>query len=189
VDDLLRRGSSDSGLSTLAVRATLPNAETFFWRKRTSLYQEKRRIRTTTGQFVPAVGIGNVQISIWIPGRGRSLVQLCHVLHVPEASTTNLISICPLSEKGIAMKIRNRRMELYKEGLLSAIVIRINQMFTLVTHEIPIDKAFVMSGNNNPQLTLWHKSFKQLHAHTILKLSSKQFVTGIRILQSTTRQH
>ena len=35
------------------------------------LPRNKKQIRTATGQLVPAVGIGNVRISIWIPGRGR----------------------------------------------------------------------------------------------------------------------
>jgi len=112
-------------------------------------------------------------ISIWIPGRGRGSVQLCDVVHVAEASAANLISICQLSEKGIAMNIRNERMELYKDGLRLAIAIKINRMFRLVTHEILIDKVFVISGNDNPQLTLWQKRFGHLYAYTILKMSSK----------------
>jgi len=94
-----------------------------------------------------------VWISIGIPGIERGSVQLCDVLHVPEASAANLISMCQLSEKGMSINIRNERMELYKDGQLSAIAIKINWMFTLVTYEIAIDKAFVMSGNDNPQLT------------------------------------
>jgi len=78
-------------------------------------------------------------------------VQLCKVLHVPEASAVNLISMCQLWEKGIAMKIENERMEFYKDGLLSAIVVKINRMFILVTNEILIHKAFVMRRNEDLQ--------------------------------------
>lgn len=113
--------------------------------------KNKRQIRTAPGHLVPSVGIGNVWISIWTLGRGRGSVELCDVLNVPEAGAVNLISTCQLLEKGIAINICNERMEVYNDGLLSAIDIKINWIFMLVTHEIPLDKAFVMSGNNNPQ--------------------------------------
>ena len=87
------------------------------------------------------------------------------------------------------MNLLNERKELHKDRLLSVIAIKINRMFTLVTHEIPIDKAFVMSGNSNPQLTLWHKRFGHLYTYSILKMSSKEVVTRIPVLQSTTGQN
>jgi len=94
-------------------------------------------------------------ISIWIQGRETELVHLCDVLHLPEPSTVNPISMCPLLEKHITINIGNKRMNLYKDGILSAIAIRVNRMFTLVTQEIVIDKLFLISGEDTSQLTLW----------------------------------
>ena len=87
------------------------------------------------------------------------------------------------------MNIQNERIELYRDGVLCGIVIKLDRMFTLVTHEIPIDELFVMSGNDNSQLTLWHKRFRHLYAHAVLRMHSKQLATGMPILQLASSEH
>jgi len=157
--------------------------------KFTALKGNKRQITTATGELVPAAGVGNIRIPIWVPGRGNGIVQLCDVLYVQGAGTTNLISVSQLAAKGMNINLRDNGAEVYRDGLLSAIVIKVKRMYTLVNREVPLEEAFTMSRGDDSQLTLWYKRFGHIYANAVLKMSSKHLVSGMPILQSANGHH
>jgi len=109
------------------------------------------------GQLVPAAGVGNIRIPILVPRRGKGILQLCDVLYVLGARTTNLISVSQLATPGMKIYFHNKGAEVYRDGLPSAIAIKAKCMYTLVNREVPFEEAFTVSGSDDSQLTLWHK--------------------------------
>jgi len=106
------------------------------------------------GELVPAAGVGNIPIPIWVLERGKGIVQLCDVLEVLGARTTNLISVCQLVAKGMNINFRDDGAEVYRDWLLSAIAIKVKRMYTLVNREVRFEEAFSESGGDHSQLTL-----------------------------------
>jgi len=53
------------------------------------LTSDERQMRTATGEWVSAAGIGTVRIRIWSPSQGSQTILLQEVLHIPSAGSTN----------------------------------------------------------------------------------------------------
>jgi len=126
----------------------------------TTLQGNKRQIRTATGELVPAAGVRNIRIPIWLPGRGKGIIQLCDVLYIPGAGITNLISVSQLTVRGMNVNFHHNRAEVYMDRILSGIAIKAKHMYTLVHKENRIDEVCTVIYEETDRPTIQSKATK-----------------------------
>jgi len=148
------------------------------------LTSDKRQMRTATGELVSAAGISTVRIRIWLPSQASQTILLQQVLHIPSASSTNLISVSPLTVEGINISFKSDIAEVFRDSILMAIAKKVDRLYTILTDVSVTDQGLLISLKDQTLTTLWQYRLADLHHQALLKMSSNELVSGWPSLQA-----
>jgi len=151
------------------------------------LTSDERQMRTARGELGSTIGIGTVCIRIWSPSQGSQTILLQEVLHIPHASSTNLISVCQLTVKGINISFKRDIAEVFRDCILMAIAKKVDRLYTILTDASVTDEGLLISLKDPTLTTLWHHCLGHLHHQALLKMSGNELVSGLPALQANSR--
>jgi hypothetical protein len=124
-------------------------------------------------------------------GHGTALPStaiLENVLHVPEATETNLMSLHQLIVRGFTATLTRTNAVLYKDGVLRAVAKKTDRMWTLTSGfaSKEVEKACLAIGFGRELVELWHRRLGHLDIQAVLKLANRDMAVGIPELRTTT---
>ena len=138
------------------------------------------------GKTIEAKGVGSVSLKLSLPNGKYNDCLVNNVLYVPNLSC-NLLSVGKLGEKGKVVSFGERTCEIRdsndellalgnKTGKLYYLSLQLNSKLDHVNNSDSISLNVVDSSNDT---NLWHRRFCHLGYDNMMKLTSKNLVTGI----------
>lgn len=130
-------------------------------------FDEERKVRIGDGQFMKAIGIGDINVKAYDGEKWVSKF-MYQVLHVP-VLYSNLFSQGAMLDKGGRLVSDNRKCEFIRDDRIVAVGIRENRLYkVLIKTEEAQSNANI--ANKCDSLQLWHERLMHQHIGQVKKV-------------------